>query len=127
MRPVLTLLAATLIAAPACADETTAPKPERKICRQAPSPTGSNFWLPQLGHSPRSFDTAAGSAACVAGAARACAVSGNRVAAAAAIACFSAIAASSNRASKMYQAMHAMMKIGCDSAMPRIAMPPLCA
>ena len=42
MRPVLfTLIAATMLAAPALADEPTAPKEERKICRQAPSPTGS--------------------------------------------------------------------------------------
>ena len=42
MRPVLfTLLAATMVAAPALANDTAAPKEEHKICRQAPSPTGS--------------------------------------------------------------------------------------
>ena len=42
MRPVLfTLIAATMLASPALADNSAAPKEERKICRQAPSPTGS--------------------------------------------------------------------------------------
>lgn len=42
MRPVLlTLFAATMLAAPALADDSAAPKEERKICRQAPPPTGS--------------------------------------------------------------------------------------
>ena len=43
MRPVLfALLAATALAAPALADDSAAPKEERKICRTAQAPTGSH-------------------------------------------------------------------------------------